>query len=277
MKLRQVGSTDIWVSPLGLGTVKFGRNQGVKYPKPFEIPDDKHLLNVLATAREHGINLLDTAPAYGNSETRLGELLRQSFKNNLSNIDFGNRHDWVLMSKVGEEFEHGESFYNFTPEHADMSLKRSLSRLQTDYLDIVLVHSDGEDLKIIHHYGLLDYLAYAKSQGLIRAFGMSTKTVEGGMATVDKADAVMLAYNPHQRDEKPVINYAHKKYKGVFIKKALASGHLNKLTSHLVQGESNDPIKTAFDFIFEEPGVSSIIIGTVNTEHLIHNIKALSS
>ena len=73
---RPLGSTGLSVSPLGLGTVKLGRDQGVKYPNGFTIPDDQQALQLLGLARELGINLLDTAPAYGSSEQRLGPLLR---------------------------------------------------------------------------------------------------------------------------------------------------------------------------------------------------------
>jgi aryl-alcohol dehydrogenase-like predicted oxidoreductase len=76
MRLRPLKGTDLKVSPVGLGTVKFGRNEGVKYPTSFDIPDMDELSNLLALAKEIGINTLDTAPAYGLSEERLGELLK---------------------------------------------------------------------------------------------------------------------------------------------------------------------------------------------------------
>ena len=63
MELRPLGATGLAVSPLGLGTVKFGRNAGVKYPRPFDLPSDQQALTLLETAWELGINLLDTAPA----------------------------------------------------------------------------------------------------------------------------------------------------------------------------------------------------------------------
>ncbi|HEU6454768.1 MAG TPA: aldo/keto reductase, partial [Roseateles sp.] len=94
---RPLGSTGLTVSPLGLGTVKLGRDQGVKYPNGFQIPDDDAARMLLRQARELGINLIDTAPAYGRSEERLGPLLR------------GQRQDWVIVSKVGEEFADGLS------------------------------------------------------------------------------------------------------------------------------------------------------------------------
>ncbi len=97
MELRALGTTGLRVSTLGLGTVKLGRNQGVKYPQPFELPSDQQALALLELAWDLGINLLDTAPAYGLSEERLGRLLRQC------------RRDWVIVTKVGEVFQNGQS------------------------------------------------------------------------------------------------------------------------------------------------------------------------
>ncbi len=67
-----------------------------------------------------------------------------------------------------------------------------------------------------------------KQAGYVRAVGMSTKTLSGGMATVDAADVVMVTSIRFIMKEKAVIDYAQQKNKGVFIKKALASGHLAK-------------------------------------------------
>jgi aryl-alcohol dehydrogenase-like predicted oxidoreductase len=102
------------VSPLGLGTVKFGRNQGVKYPQPFELPSDQEALALLERPGIWGINLLDTAPAYGVSEERLGRLLRQC------------RRDWVIVTKVGEEFDDGVSRFDFSAAATRASVERSL-------------------------------------------------------------------------------------------------------------------------------------------------------
>ena len=133
---RPLGSTSIDVSSLGLGTVKFGRNQEVKYPTGFSLPVYRAIESLLDLARESGINILDTAPAYGSSEQRIGRLLRD-------------RDQWVICTKVGEEFTTGKSFFDFSAEHTRRSVERSLRDMKTDYLDIVLIHSDGEDLKIL--------------------------------------------------------------------------------------------------------------------------------
>src|SRR5262249_30625937 len=153
--------------------------------------------------------------------------------------------------------------YDFKPEAIRKNLERSLHRLGTDFLDIFMIHSNGEDTKIILEQGALDTLKDLKKAGYIRAIGMSTKTVEGGILALQNSDVVMMMYNPVNQEEKPIIDYAHANNKGIFVKKALASGHIQKLPGQ-------DPVKHAMQFILKEPGVTSIILGTINKEHLAH-------
>ena len=77
MERRPLGRSGIETSLLGLGTVKFGRTRGLKYPEPFSLPSDAEARRLLDTARDLGVNFVDTAPAYGASEERLGELLAE--------------------------------------------------------------------------------------------------------------------------------------------------------------------------------------------------------
>jgi aryl-alcohol dehydrogenase-like predicted oxidoreductase len=246
LQKRKLGQTGIEVSTVGLGTVKFGRNQGVKYPEAYDLPSDQQIQDLLVVARELGINLIDTAPAYGVSEERLGEVLQ------------GTRSDWIISTKVGENFVNGESQFDFTEVGMQQSIMRSLKRLKTDYLDIVLVHSNGSDEALIQQDHVFELLAKLKQQGVIRAYGMSTKTIAGGKLAVDQSDLAMVSYNPNYTDERDVIAYAHAKQKGIFIKKALASGHVDQLVS----------VADAMQFALGTPGVSSVIVGTTNPIHL---------
>jgi len=258
MQKRFLGSTGLHVSTLGLGTVKFGRNQGVKYPESFELPSQAFLKEFLSLAKSLGINLIDTAPSYGESELRLGELLQNS------------RQDWIIVSKVGEEFENGVSHYDFSKQHIKKSIERSLQRLKTDYIDAVLVHSDGNDVKIIEQDDVFGTLTALKQQGLIRAFGASTKTVAGGLLTLEHSDIVMVTHNPSHQEEVSVIQQAYKKQKGVLIKKALISGHLSQI-------EALDPVQEAMRVVFKELGVNSVIIGCINAAHLKHNVACVQA
>lgn len=252
---RPLGNTGMMVSCLGLGTVKFGRNQDVKYPTSFALPEDREVLALLDQAHGAGINLLDTAPAYGSSEQRLGRLLR-------------NRDQWIICTKVGEEFTNGKSFFDFSAEHTRRSIERSLRNISTDYLDLVLIHSDGRDEYILDKTDCLATLRELQEQGLIRAIGMSTKTVAGGLKAVAQTDVVMVTYNLAMQDDAPVIDSAMQAHKGVMIKKALNSGHA-------AQGAAS--AGDSLQFVLQREGVSTVIIGTINPGHLQSNIKAAQS
>jgi len=247
MKLRPLGSSGIDVSPLGLGTVKIGRNEQVKYPQGFDIPDDARVSELLNLAWELGINFIDTAPAYGSSEQRLGQLLPHA-------------DDWVIMTKVGEIFENGQSSFDFSAEHTRQSVENSLQKLRRDVIDIVLVHSDGNDMDIIHNEAALETLDKMKQAGSIRAYGMSTKTMEGGCWIVEHADVVMATFNLETDAELPVIERAHELNKGVVIKKGLQSGHA-------------DSVEDAFRHVLTQAGVSSMIVGTIDPDHLRSNVE----
>lgn len=255
---RPLGSTGLRVSPLGLGTVKLGRDQGVKYPNGFTIPDDREAQMLLKLARDLGINLIDTAPAYGTSEERLGPLLR------------GQRHEWVIVSKVGEEFEGGQSRHDFSAEHTRLSVERSLKRLETDFIDLVLVHSDGNDLAVLNDSGVYQALAELKQQGKIRGYGFSGKTVEGGLLALREGDCAMVTYNLNEQSEKPILDYAASHGKAILVKKALASGHV-------CLSPGVDPVQASFELLFAHPGVASAIVGTINPLHLAHNVATAAA
>lgn len=241
------------VSRLGLGTVKFGRNTGVKYPggDGFTLPDDKTINDILDLSLDLGMTLLDTAPAYGVAEERLGALL-------------GARRDkFFLMTKTGEEFENGVSSYEFSAAHTRTSIERSLKRLRTDYLDAVLVHSNRADLDVITKTDVIETLNDLKREGKIGLIGVSTYTVEGGMAALAASDGVMVAHNRGYQDEASVIARAAELGKAVFIKKALSSGH------------SSDPAAD-LRFVLATRGVTSAIIGSITPANIRANMAVLS-
>jgi aryl-alcohol dehydrogenase-like predicted oxidoreductase len=235
------------VSVLGLGTVKLGRDQGVKYPTPVTIPSDDAARELLATARELGVNLLDTAPAYGTSEARLGTLLA------------GQRDEWVICSKVGETFENGHSTFDFSPGAILQSVDRSLARLRTDRLDILLLHSDGEIEADLVSSGVIDALQHVKRAGKAGLVGASTKTLRGAMHAIAQLDCIMVTLNAEHRADLPAIEAARSCGKGVLLKKIFASGH-----------HALDPAQRAESLreSLTTPGVASAIVGTSNAAHL---------
>ncbi len=300
---RQLGNTDIFLSTLALGTVKFGRNTGVKYPTQFDIPDLKTCANLIDQAHDLGFNILDTAPAYGLSEQRLGDVLKTR-----------NSQDWLVCTKAGENYnsETQESSFDFSPKAIKSSLENSLRLLNKTHIDIFLIHSNGDDLNILQQDEIIQTLHDLKTSGLIRAHGISTKTIAGGLAACELLDVVMVTHNLNYQDEICVINKAEKLNKGVLIKKGLASGHLNtnpnlninsninsninknlntNLNTNLnkslnINKSSNintnkaknpDPVSSGIKFVLETQGVTSLVLGSINPSHLVQNVLAASS
>jgi aryl-alcohol dehydrogenase-like predicted oxidoreductase len=171
----------------------------------------------------------------------------------------------VIVSKVGEIFENGESRFDFSFEYTVATVEQSLSTLKTDYLDCVLIHSDGNDLRILENEGALEALRELKRRGLIRSHGMSSKTVAGGLRVVQEMDVVMATCNLDYNEELPVLEAARAQGKGVLIKKGLMSGH--------VRGQTG--VRDSFAHVFAQPGVSSMIVGTINPAHLRDNVRLL--
>jgi aryl-alcohol dehydrogenase-like predicted oxidoreductase len=145
-------------------------------------------------------------------------------------------------------------------------VERSLKRLNRDYVDVVLVHSDGNDMRIVEHEGVMAELEALKSRGLIRAYGMSTKTVEGGLWVVEHCDVVMATRNLSDDHDLPVIDAALQNNKGVLVKKGLQSGHA-------AQSAGGPGVEESFKHVFSHPGVSSMIVGTIDPRHLQQNAE----
>lgn len=258
MEHRPLGATGLMVGAIGLGLVKLGRTAGLKYPEPFDLPSDAGAMALLDAAAESGVNLLDTAPAYGTSEERLGALL-------------GERRDrdrWVISTKAGELFEGGVSRFDFSHGAIIASCERSLRRLCTDRVEVLLLHSDGEAEKRFDALGSYDALDELKRRGLARAVGASVKTPEGARAAIGRCDVVMVEYSLAERGMEPMIVEARERGVGVLVKKALASGRVG--AGHGVSAGE------ALRFALKPTGVSSVVVGTTDAGHLRANISAVA-
>jgi aryl-alcohol dehydrogenase-like predicted oxidoreductase len=242
MTARPLGCTGLAVSALGFGSFKIGRNRGIKYAESYELPDELGLRELMAGVLSLGMCYIDTAPAYGTSEERLGRVL----------ADDG--EGVVISTKVGETFEGGESRYEFTPESTRASVERSALRLGREVLDMVFVHSDQDQS------GVVEALLELKADGRVRAVGFSGKTPCGAERALEWADVLMVEYHIEDRSHESVIREADRRGIGVVVKKGLASGRL--------------PAAEAIAFVLGQPGVSSLIVGSLNVDHLAENVAA---
>jgi len=254
VEFRALGNTSLRVSRVGLGTVKLGRNEGVKYPRAFPLPSDEQVRSLLEGALVMGVRLFDTAPAYGSSEQRLGAFVQ------------AHRDELVLSTKCGESFSDGRSTFDYSAAALRASVEGSLKRLRTEMLDILLIHSNGDDVGILEHSEAVETLLRLKEEGKCRAVGISAKTVEGVEAAAKSLDVVMAPYSLADRSLERALAAAHEKGLGILVIKGLASGHLG--------AEGPDGVDRALQHVFSRDFVDSLVVGTLSLDHLAAAVDA---
>ena len=256
MQPRPLGRTGLSVSPVSLGAFKIGRNRGAKYPAAYPLPTDAESDRLLNAALDLGVTLVDTAPAYGLSERRIGRCLARR------------RGEYTLCTKVGETWgvapDGGPvSRYDYSRTAVLKSVAGSLRALRTDAVDLLLIHSDGRDRHIQEQTDAVGTVLELKRRGLCRFAGFSGKTPAGCAAALNWADAVMVEYHADDASHLAVMAAAAAKGAGVLVKKALAAGR-------------HDPA-AAVRFGLAGPGVSSLVIGTASPANLAANVATAAA
>lgn len=232
---------------LGLGTVKFGRSNNVKYPQSFIVPSVDNVKNILNESYSWGIRLIDTAPAYGVSENVLGKVLQVSSKN------------WVVGTKVGEIFNGEDSTFNFSAEFTFSSVERSLRNLRVDSLDYVLIHSNGDDVNVLS-MGVVNALMELKRQGIINLVGISAKTFLGCVKAIEYGlDIIMIDMSFPQVEFSNILKLAVENKVSVIIKKPFNSGYSSP--------------KNVLRRLSVTEGISGVVFGSIDIEHIKDNAK----
>lgn len=242
MVRRQLGRTGFAIAPIAFGTTKLGRNTDVKYPASFALPSEEEVAALVQSALDLGVNLIDTAPAYGESERKLGAFVEN------------HRDEIVLCTKAGEEYVDGRSVYDLSAAAIVASVEASLSRLRTDHIDILLLHSDGRDVEILTQTDALEGLSGLKRSGKARAVGISAKTNAGIIEAARSRDIVMAPFSQKEPALANALAKAHDNGLGVLAIKGLFSGHLE---AH-----------PAIEFVLNQPFIDALVIGTINAAHL---------
>jgi aryl-alcohol dehydrogenase-like predicted oxidoreductase len=149
MQYRRLGKSNLKVSALCLGTMMFA-----------DQTDTGEARAIVADAREHGVNYIDTADVYslGASESMVGELLQ------------GQRDQWVLATKLGNAMTKGVNDRHFSRTWMLREIDASLKRLRTDNVDILYLHRDVNGMNLEEPLRALDAMLQA---GKIRAWGVS--------------------------------------------------------------------------------------------------------
>jgi aryl-alcohol dehydrogenase-like predicted oxidoreductase len=270
MQKRTFGKTDLQVSPLGFGGAEIG----------FEQVPVKVVEKLLNEALDAGLNVIDTAECYVNSEELIGQTIGKR------------RSQFYLFTKCG----HGDSHENpaWDKESLQKSIEQSLRRLKTDYVDLVQLHSCSEE--ILRKGEVIEVLQKAKKEGKTRFIGYSGDGTDALYAVeINVFDTLQTSVNiADQQALELTLPLALEKKMGVIAKRPLANAawlmkskpandyyvpyweRLNQLKYDFIDHNGTDAVSVALRFTLTVPGVHTAIVGTSKPDRWRQNASLLS-
>lgn len=287
MNYHLLGRTKLCVSAIALGTVELGLDYGIQAPGHFGRPEEQDAATLIDNALGAGINLLDTARAYGESEAILGRLLKQR------------RKQIILATKANAHLPDGSVPSGVALQRALLTqLDESLRLLQTDYVDIWQIHNVDAQV-LAEEETLTATFAEAKQAGKIRWAGGSfygAALPEQALHT-DLFDVLQVTYSVlDQRIADRVLPLAQQKDIGILVRSVLLKGALTERADHLpdhlaalrkcsqhfrhlVQKYAPDftPAQAALAFALANPQIQSALVGMRSAEELASNLQAVNA
>ena len=273
MEITTLGRTGLKVSRLGMGLAEIGR-LSIQ-----EVAEVEHLIN---SALDSGINFLDTAACYGISE----ELIGQTVSHRRTEYSLATKCGHVTGSSTGEAW---------TTKTITDSIDRSLERMNTDYLDLVQLHSCSID--ILKNGEVIDAIVKAKDSGKTRFIGYSGDNEDAVFAiNTGVFDTLQTSFNlVEQHARSKLFEIAIANNMGIIAKRPIANGAWGSTDSPsayadeyfrraklMIEGGSipdstSNPIELALGFVLAHSSVNTSIVGTRNLSHLQSNISMAES
>jgi 1-deoxyxylulose-5-phosphate synthase len=214
MQLRPLGNTDLLATEIALGTVELGLDYGIPADGGHLRPAEPEAIRLLNHALDLGINFIDTARAYGNSEELIGKALHHR------------RGEYLLATKLCPLQAKDLDDPNLE-ERIRASVETSLRLLQTDHIDLLMIHSAPIEL-IAGVEPILETLHAMQRAGLVRYVGASVYGEAGSTALKHGGfDCLQIAYNALDRvSETGLLPAAASKGIGIVVRSVLLKGAL---------------------------------------------------
>ncbi|MBD3275147.1 MAG: aldo/keto reductase [Candidatus Marinimicrobia bacterium] len=291
MEYRKLGTSDLDVSVVGLGTWPTG---GEFFGKV----EDQRSIEAIQASIDNGINLIDTAPAYGGGHAE--EVVGQAIK--------GRRDEAIIATKVGTMKKRGKFLRSLKPDVIREQIDNSLKRLDIDVIDLYQIHWPDPDTPLEES---LEELIKQKEAGKFKYLGVSNFKP----SLMDKAreitDVVSLQpqYSLLKRDiEKKIIPYCQENDMGILSYGTLAGGVLTGKYKDIPEFDDDDsrsmfynffdenqwpkiqnllnsmreiakkrdvPVaQVAINWTFQQPGITSALVGAKNADQATSNAAA---
>lgn len=274
MKYRRLGNTGLEVSNLSFGASSLG--------SVFRDINEIEGIKTVHTAIEHGINLIDVSPYYGltKAETVLGKAIRDI-----------PREKFILSTKAGR---YGENEFDFSKQRILKSIEESLTRLQTDYVDILLLH----DVEFGSFHQIMEEgipaLQQLKKEGKIRFFGVSGLPLTIFERVLNQADLdVVLSYCHYSLNDTSLLSLIPllgKKKTGLINASPLSMGLLSsrpvaewhpadqeirmicKKAANFCAMNGADISKLAIQYAVQNEQIPTTLVSTASIENIKKNI-----
>jgi aryl-alcohol dehydrogenase-like predicted oxidoreductase len=256
MEMRTLGRTGLIVSVLGFGGAEIG----------FEKAAPDAVARLLNDALDAGLNVIDTAECYLQSEELIGQAVSSR------------RSDFYLFTKCGHPDSPGVG--DWRPESLLQSIERSLRRLKTDRVDLVQLHSCSEDE--LRKGDVIEALRRAREKGFTRYIGYSGDGSAARYAIESGAfDTLQTSISiADQEAIELTLPLARERQMGVIAKRPIANAvwrhaqkpensyvvpyweRIQKLGYDFLRGDPSAGAATALRFTLSVPGAHTAIVGT---------------
>lgn len=271
---QRLGRTGLAVTQLGYGSM------GIRGPRTWgvRVVSDEAAERVLNAVLDAGINFIDTAPDYGQSEERIGRYLSSR------------RGEFYLATKCGcayvQHADHLEIAHVWQPDVVQRNIETSLQRLRTDYVDLLQFH--GGDAESLQRAGLIELLQSLREQGVIRWIGASSSLPHlPGLIDLGVFDSFQIPYSCLAPEHHEWIDKAAAAGAGIIIRGGMAQGGpdaeiqrpaLNDVWTRARLDEvlpaGMPRAELILRYTLSHSHCHTTIVGTCNLDHLAENIAA---
>jgi aryl-alcohol dehydrogenase-like predicted oxidoreductase len=288
------------VSILGLGCSRLGGT--------VEKRDDRAAKRILLQAHECGINFFDTADIYaqGNSEKLVGTVFgrkrteviiasKVGYRLNTA-ISLGGKIKPILRQLIRlipalktslEKARASQTSQDFSVAYLKRAVEGSLKRLQTDYLDLLQLHSPLP--AVLQQEDIFELLEQLKQEGKIRYYGVACRELEDSQICVNHSSisSVQIPVSHLNSEKKDILINLNNAYKmGIIAGRPFASGlHFNQRQRNANLDNRVDNLsltcgaytaaQTILQYLFQFPWISTVLTGVTDMEHLRENVRSV--